>query len=162
MKTEAQLMAGRNASRRWRELHPERARLRNHTPTARAARKAYEQSEKCQEYRKTYAKTDKVRTRHQIYRATVKGRAVLRKASRAAELRQYGVTEIQYQRLLRRQRGVCAICGDSPNGRSLCVDHCHMTGEIRGLVCHACNSGVGNFNDDPNILRRAISYLERR
>jgi len=95
-----------------------------------------------------------------LYRQTPKGRAILTKASRDAELRQVGVTERQYQRQLRNQRGMCAICNSLPNGTSLCVDHDHMTGKIRGLLCHACNIGIAKFDDDPNVMRRAIIYLE--
>lgn len=58
----------------------------------------------------------------------------------------------------------CDICKrkmDKGNGPvSCCVDHCHKTGKVRGLICRACNTGIGKFKDSPALLRRAISYLK--
>ena len=53
-------------------------------------------------------------------------------------------------------RGKCDICG-SDDAR--CVDHCHRRGSLRGLLCHACNKGLGFFVDDPARLRRAADYV---
>jgi hypothetical protein len=66
------------------------------------------------------------------------------------------------------QRGVCAICGgyettmDPRAGRTrlLAVDHDHVTGTVRALLCHRCNQGLGAFLDDPSIIRKAAAYLE--
>ena len=78
------------------------------------------------------------------------------------------MTEVEYEILLKSQNGVCAICGQPEtlkhqNGRiiSLAVDHCHQIGKIRGLLCHKCNSGIGYFNDDPDITERATKYLRQ-
>jgi hypothetical protein len=61
------------------------------------------------------------------------------------------------------QGGRCAICGKVPRSRRLAVDHDHKTGEVRGLLCASgdfgCNKGLGYFNDDPELLRRAYEYL---
>ncbi len=63
--------------------------------------------------------------------------------------------------MLDRQGGVCAICKKKPDeGKMLCVDHCHVTGMVRGLLCHKCNSVLAFGNDDPDILRAAIAYLQ--
>lgn len=86
------------------------------------------------------------------------------KASRSREqrLRGYGLTEDEYAEMIRIQGGVCAICASSPaDGDSLCIDHHHGSGEVRGLLCRNCNLAVGNMRDDPARLRKAAAYLER-
>jgi hypothetical protein len=76
----------------------------------------------------------------------------------------YGLTIRQYNELLRLQGGACAICGKVPRSRRLAVDHDHVTGEVRGLLCASgdfgCNKGLGYFNDDVELLRRAVAYLD--
>ena len=79
----------------------------------------------------------------------------------------YGMTLEQFEERLAAQNGVCAICGEPERGRSrqgrikrLAVDHDHVTGRIRGLVCHGCNRALGYFNDNPIKMRAAIAYLE--
>lgn len=61
------------------------------------------------------------------------------------------------------QNGCCAICGDhqSNQARSMAVDHCHETGRVRGLLCMKCNTGIGKLGDSPELLRKAIAYLEK-
>lgn len=74
--------------------------------------------------------------------------------------RKYGMTMAEYDALLERQGGVCAICGRPPRDDiSLHVDHEHETGAIRGLLCFRCNNAVGDFDDDPVVLQRAGDYL---
>ena len=53
----------------------------------------------------------------------------------------------------------CPVTGEE-SSKSLCVDHCHKTGKIRGVLCRACNSGIGHLKDDISLLKRAIVYLE--
>lgn len=71
----------------------------------------------------------------------------------------------QYDRLMSKQKGKCAICKCefSETDRALipCVDHDHQTGAVRGLLCFNCNTVLGKVKDSPQILKRAISYLER-
>jgi hypothetical protein len=73
------------------------------------------------------------------------------------------ITIEQYQTLFRQQEGRCAICKQLPEerGTGLCVDHCHDTGTVRGLVCHPCNQCLANAKDRPVVLRAAAEYLER-
>jgi Recombination endonuclease VII len=71
----------------------------------------------------------------------------------------YGMSVEDYDAFLARQRGACAICM-KPSAQTLCVDHCHATGKVRGLLCRKCNLGIGHLGDDPNLLRAAIGYLE--
>ena len=74
--------------------------------------------------------------------------------------RRYGITLDDYNYMLQEQEGQCAICGKKQI-ESLYVDHSHITGEVRGLLCHKCNSVLGYVNDDVNILAKSINYLER-
>lgn len=78
-----------------------------------------------------------------------------------SRLKKYGITEVDYQTLLAKQNGGCAICGSSGERRRLDVDHCHITDKIRGLLCNNCNRGLGHLKDDPALLRLAATYLER-
>ena len=76
--------------------------------------------------------------------------------------RVYGITLDDYHRLLDDQNGCCAICGtDTPGGRysTFNVDHCHSTGKVRGLLCFACNSALGKFQDNPVLLETAKQYI---
>jgi hypothetical protein len=77
-------------------------------------------------------------------------------------VKKFGLTPPGYERLLGIQGG-CAICGrQSQKNRRLAVDHSHATGEVRGILCDLCNRGLGVFQEDVNILRAAIAYLEGR
>jgi predicted alpha/beta-hydrolase family hydrolase len=82
---------------------------------------------------------------------------------RATKLHQlYGLTIEEYRVLHDEQEGKCLICGqECQTGRMLSVDHDHNTGKVRGLLCQNCNTGIGKFKDDPDLLKKAISYLER-
>lgn len=71
----------------------------------------------------------------------------------------YGISLDEYERLLEKQNGVCAVCGKPPNGRRLHVDHDHRTGAVRGLLCSGCNVALGAVDDSPSILQRLINYL---
>jgi hypothetical protein len=73
--------------------------------------------------------------------------------------RRFGMTVDDYNAMVRAQHGVCAVCRQSPNGNHLCVDHDHRTGLIRGLLCDACNGGIGQFDDDVQLLASAAEYL---
>lgn len=74
-------------------------------------------------------------------------------------LGRYGLSVEQYNSLLDRQNGVCAICRKIDGDISLSVDHDHQTGEVRGLLCSLCNKGLGHFDDNPQLLQEAINYL---
>lgn len=72
-------------------------------------------------------------------------------------LREYGITIEQYQAMVDEQEGRCAICRRE---KPLFVDHCHVKGDIRGLLCDLCNRGLGFFGDNPVWLRAAAAYLD--
>lgn len=96
------------------------------------------------------------------YRKTPKGNATNRKLwwkSRGIDL-----TVEQYDSLALAQKNVCAICGKSDTRMSgkLCVDHCHVSNKIRGLLCHFCNLAIGHFHDDVGLMEKAILYMKER
>jgi len=80
----------------------------------------------------------------------------------AHNLKKFGLTPPEYESLLKRQNGVCDICKRPPNGTRLAVDHDHETGQVRGLLHKGCNLGIGNLNHNPEWLRSAATYLERK
>jgi len=88
---------------------------------------------------------------------------ISRKASRRRMLRiNYDMSEEDYENLYREQNGVCAVCKQpSLDGKLLAVDHNHKTGKIRGLLCSKHNRALGSFNDDIELLKEAINYLEK-
>jgi hypothetical protein len=79
-------------------------------------------------------------------------------AQRRYHLRTYGLTPEQYADLYNNQEGVCAICRLR---EATCIDHNHETGLVRALLCRRCNTGIGQFGDDPELLALAIDYLTR-
>ncbi|MFD6926534.1 endonuclease VII domain-containing protein [Streptomyces sp. NPDC059944] len=76
---------------------------------------------------------------------------------------EYGIGWPERMRLAQEQDGQCAICGApdvvEDGEPALHVDHCHETGRVRGLLCGACNRGLGLMRDDPRLLANAITYL---
>lgn len=87
-----------------------------------------------------------------------------RKESIRSKLRErvYGLSEEDYQALIKKQDGRCVICRSQDPGRSKYwnVDHCHDSGKVRGLLCTTCNTGLGHFKDDAELLKAAVKYLE--
>jgi Recombination endonuclease VII len=88
-----------------------------------------------------------------------------RRRNRTANLRRYGLTIEQHDAMFAEQGGVCAICKRpaDPNGvraaSRLHVDHDHVTGQVRALLCLTCNQGIGSFRDDPTLLHAAAVYV---
>ena len=80
--------------------------------------------------------------------------------------RKYGIDLEFYRYLLEKQNGVCALCGKPEttirHGKiiGLAVDHDHVTGKVRGLLCRKCNVSLGFFGDDIERLEKAIAYLK--
>ena len=70
----------------------------------------------------------------------------------------YGLTRADYEALLAAQGGVCPLCGKRSE-KTLCVDHCHETGTIRGLLCRQCNFALGCFTDSQAAMMAAVAYL---
>lgn len=77
--------------------------------------------------------------------------------------RRFGVSLVEYRRMSKEQKDLCAICEnpEKTKNRSLAVDHCHRTGKIRGLLCTSCNPAIGALGDSPELLRKAAAYIEK-
>ena len=101
--------------------------------------------------------------RYRATQRTYKQRPDLKAAARDYHLRRkYGITLAEYESRLEAQGGVCAICKEArPEERTLHVDHDHVTGEIRGLLCFRCNNAIGDLRDDLELVYRMLDYLDR-
>lgn len=77
--------------------------------------------------------------------------------------RRYGLTLEKYNEMLATQDYKCALCNKKHNDKikrgRLYVDHCHAGGQVRSLLCGGCNSALGYFNDDIELMEKAIAYL---
>src|ERR1035437_10621925 len=115
------------------------------------------------EYNKRYANIEAYRNK---VRAKHAANPRLRKSIDLKSL--YGIDIEQYEQMLRNQNGVCAICkqletavhNKSKQTVELCVDHCHKTGKVRGLLCNHCNRAVGALKDNPILCYSAGDYLK--
>lgn len=74
----------------------------------------------------------------------------------------YGLSMDEYNQILLEQGGVCAICGGNNNGKTLQVDHDHVTDMVRGLLCIRCNTALGLMGDDMIVVQRMYDYLSPR
>ena len=104
-----------------------------------------EEKEKMREYQRKYRKENLEKVRLA--------------ARRSALMKLYGISLENYQDMFDAQGGCCAICNQISEEEHLCVDHCHQTNEVRGLLCRTCNRALGLFKDDPEILDRAKEYV---
>ena len=70
--------------------------------------------------------------------------------------RRYGITAADADAMLEAQDGLCAVCRERPAAH---VDHDHLTGTVRGMLCFLCNQGLGNFRDRADVMEAAIAYV---
>lgn len=125
---------------RWRAKNPEKVReyKRNH------ARRYYARNKEAkQEYWRSYRRKNP----DVSLRSGLKYR--------------YGLSLDQFREMESRQAGLCLACGRRPKS-PLVIDHCHDTGEVRGLLCRGCNTALGLTAEDPKILRGLATYLEEK
>ena len=99
--------------------------------------------ERNKEYQREYSKDDKVRARKRAWHIKMK----------------YNITQEDYDFMLQEQNNLCALCGKLMFD-DIVIDHNHKTGEVRGLIHHKCNIGIGMFNDNSDILRLAAEYID--
>lgn len=89
--------------------------------------------------------------------------------SKISNLRKFNLTIEQYNEKLISQNSVCAICSkyeiavqpQTGRVRNLAVDHCHLTGNIRGLLCMKCNTIVGHIERNPELIKNIVNYLRK-
>lgn len=104
--------------------------------------------DKINEYKKNWSKLNKEDRKNHIRKSQLK--------------KDFNLSIDGYNILLQKQNGVCAICLlKCSTGRNLCVDHDHVTKEVRGLLCFKCNTTIGRFNDNKEIIMRAFDYLNK-
>lgn len=113
---------------------------------------------------KSYRQKDESKLKHREYYKTKYEQTA--ENNRLKKL--YGITLDYYDELLQSQDFVCAICKKQETQKTtskrisrLSVDHNHSTGSIRGLLCYACNTGIGQFKENKEIMINAIRYLEK-
>lgn len=76
--------------------------------------------------------------------------------------REFGITSVYYDALCSKQKNRCAICRTDDRGdKEWHIDHDHVTSQVRGLLCSRCNTGIGQLQDDPQIIRAALRYVEQ-
>lgn len=115
-------------------------------------------------HRGRYANDPEWRERRRM--ADAKSRASLTPEHRRELLdrklaKKFGITVEEIRAL----SDTCEICGTKEHGieqgKALCIDHDHKTGRVRGRLCGQCNTALGKFRDNPDLLRAAIAYLEK-
>lgn len=102
-------------------------------------------------------KCDNIRTKENRRKNPTRAKDTMRRNS----YKKFGITIEQYNELLMAQDGRCAICHGPSTREHFDVDHDHVTGIVRGLLCSSCNIGLGYFKDNPMLLKDAATYLER-
>lgn len=139
--TEEQRERNRAACRRWRAANPDKQRAS--TKRWELANAGY-----IKEKRRTYCAENREQ------------RTALRREwgrkNPGQHLKKYGITLEDFIRMAVVQNGQCAICKTSTK---LCVDHCHESGQVRGLLCRKCNSAIGLLQESVEVAARASQYL---
>ncbi len=137
---------------------------------AREFNREYRKTEKYRAYRAEYIKRKAfIDARNKTERKQYMKAYSVTPSARIAQVhyrlkRKYGITLKVWQKMLDDQNQACLICRVKFDLQARridpCVDHCHSTGLVRGLICRLCNLGLGNFRDSPEALRRAADYIE--
>lgn len=121
----------------------ERDKNREYQKARRRSDPAYAEKQRQLDLKRRQLPSDKQRVRNYNYK------------------RLYGIALADYEAMLREQKGACKVCRAPAGKRRLAVDHNHVTGKVRALLCDRCNPLIGYAHDDPTVLRRAAAYLER-
>lgn len=133
-----------------KEIYKEKARVRYKANKYDAKKKDYYSKRK--EYFVEYRKNNEEKIKQ--YRKSYN-----KEYHKKKRFERYGIDEEVFTFLSEKQEHKCKIC---QNERPLVIDHCHLTGQIRGLLCRQCNSGIGLLQDDLSILERSVLYLKNQ
>lgn len=145
----------------WKAANPEKVRAES-----KAYRASNPEKVKAAEAAWRAVNTEKLGAYQAAYRAANPEKIRARRASSSEKLkvfrrmRRYGVSPEAFQLMLLLQKSACGICKEPFLEKAPHVDHCHKTGEVRGLLCRRCNVALGLFKDSPELLRGALEYLE--
>jgi hypothetical protein len=72
----------------------------------------------------------------------------------------YGISVNEFYAMIEKQNNCCAICNKSLNPKKHThIDHDHFTNKVRGILCHYCNTAIGLFKEDKDVMQKAIEYL---
>jgi Recombination endonuclease VII len=152
-----QVMNGRAAELSQREIKLARRNENARTRYAQDPEYRREKLESNRAYR--IAHREEINERKRRLPTDPESRAEVLAGRRRSALRsRYGISLEEYERLLASQNGACAICEEKFE-QTPCVDHCHKTGKVRGLLCLKCNTGLGCYDDDPARMLAATIYL---
>lgn len=157
----AHLKESQERSRRHHASNPEETRKYMRAYYAAHREKAKEQS---RVYRLAHA--EKLREQYRAYHAAHREEKRAERAAHPEKIRErmlksnYGLSLDDYDAMVVAQEGKCAICG-ADGGKGLFVDHDHVSGKPRALLCSKCNSAIGFLNDDAQLVMKAFQYLSK-
>lgn len=152
--TEEQKLNKAEYARFWRKSNPEATAL--HAKATRLKHK-----DKVLERQRKWTKNNPDKVKENALKYYLREKSNIREKQL---LKNFGISLAEYKIMLSIQNGVCAICFGGPDakGKVLAVDHCHITGKIRGLLCRGCNVGIGNLKDSIQLMQRTIEYLTNK
>ena len=142
----------------FKKFHKDKTKYDGFKPYCKKCRvedgKIYYQNNKSNKTTK-YNKTEEYKMKKRIYDNEYK----LQKKNLLLK-NKYGINLSEFSIMLIKQNTKCKICENIfENKRDICVDHCHTSNKVRGLLCRKCNCALGLFNDNIMILRKAIEYI---
>jgi hypothetical protein len=134
----------------------------------------YKDSEKCKKYIVQYRLNNKehIKKQNNKYRSNNKEKIMTWRENNKSYLKEYSLNKLyglsleEYQKLLSDTGGFCPICNvelrfDGNYKNSAVIDHNHLTGKVRGVTCRGCNCGLGQFKDNPLIVKKALDWLRK-
>lgn len=119
----------------------------------------------CKACRQKYRRQEEVQERTSVYNkkyADENPELMKAKDRKNSLMRFWGMEQEEFDALLAKQGGTCALCSKTESNphKRLCIDHDHATGKIRGLLCDHHNRALGLMNDSINELEAGIKYLK--